>query len=183
MPLTGASRMDRAWIEAHIPHKGSMCLLEEVVSWDPRHLRGRSSTHRSAAHPLSFNGRLGIACGIEYVVQAMAIHGAVAGAARAGAARAGAARAGAVRAGVAGTVISPAKAEVGFLAGLRDLRMQVARLDDIEADLICEVRHIAGDESTALYSFDLSANQRRLLEGRATVVLDAGGRLTGSPPP
>lgn len=172
MPLTGASRMDRAWIEAHIPHKGSMCLLEEVVSWDPRHLRCRSSTHRSAAHPLSFNGRLGIACGIEYVVQAMAIHGAVAGAARAGA----------VRAGVAGTVISPAKAEVGFLAGLRDLRMHVARLDDIEADLICEVRHIAGDESTALYSFDLSANQHRLLEGRATVVLDAGGRLTGSPP-
>ena len=138
-----------------------MCLLEEVLSWDPRHLRCRSSTHRSAAHPLSFNGRLGIACGIEYVVQAMAIHGAVAGAAHAGA----------------------AKAEVGFLAGLRDVRMHVAWLDDIEADLICDVRHIAGDESTALYSFDLSAGQRRLLEGRATVVLDAGGRLTGSPAP
>jgi predicted hotdog family 3-hydroxylacyl-ACP dehydratase len=164
MPLIGASKMDRTWIEAHIPHQGSMCLLEEVVSWDASHLCCRSRTHRGTANPLSSRGRLGIACGIEYVVQAMAVHGAVAGAALAGAVLAG---------------NSSAKAEVGFLAGLRDVRMHAVRLDDIDADLICEVRHIAGDASTALYSFDLSADQRCLLEGRATVVLDAGGRLTG----
>ena len=35
----------------------------------------------------------------------------------------------------------------------------------------------AGDASTALYLFGLSAGQRCLLEGRATVVLDAGGHL------
>lgn len=162
MPVTDAAAMDRAWIEAHIPHQGSMCLLEEVLSWDSRHLRCRSATHRNAAHPLKLHGRLGIACGIEYVVQAMAVHGALAAEARAAGA---------------------AKAEVGFLAGLRDVRMHAQRLDDIEADLICEVRRIAGDESTALYSFDLSADRRRLLEGRATVVLDGGGRLTGYPPP
>jgi predicted hotdog family 3-hydroxylacyl-ACP dehydratase len=168
MSLTGAAKMDRAWIEAHIPHQGSMCLLEEVVSWDSRHLRCRTGSHRSAANPLSSHGRLGIACGIEYVVQAMAVHGAIAGAAPAAAAHAG---------------NSSAKAEVGFLAGLRDVRMHAAWLDDIDSDLICEVRHIAGDASTALYSFNLSADQRCLLEGRATVVLDAGGRLTGNRAP
>jgi predicted hotdog family 3-hydroxylacyl-ACP dehydratase len=89
----------------------------------------------------------------------MAVHGAVAAAARPGSAS--------------------ARAAVGFLAGLRDVRMHCARLDDIDADLICVVRHMAGDESTALYSFDLSADRRCLLKGRATVVLDAGGRLTG----
>jgi predicted hotdog family 3-hydroxylacyl-ACP dehydratase len=150
--------MDRAWIEALIPHQGSMSLLDEVVSWDARHLRCRSRSHRSAAHPLRSSARLGIACGIEYVVQAMAVHGAIAADARAGR--------------------QPAKAEVGFLAGLRDVRMHVERLDDIDADLICEVQRLAGDASTALYSFALSADQRCLLEGRATVVLDAGGRLT-----
>jgi predicted hotdog family 3-hydroxylacyl-ACP dehydratase len=159
MPLNGAAVLDRAWIEAHIPHQGSMCLLEEVLSWDSRHLRCRSGGHRSASHPLRSHGRLGIACGIEYVAQAMAVHGAIAGAALAGARSVGAA----------------AKAEVGFLAGLRDIRMHAQRLDDIESDLICEVRHLAGDAATALYSFELSAAERCLLEGRATVVLDAKG--------
>jgi predicted hotdog family 3-hydroxylacyl-ACP dehydratase len=169
MPLNGAAVLDRAWIEAHIPHQGSMCLLDEVLSWDSRHLRCRSGSHRSAAHPLRSHGRLGIACGIEYAAQAMAVHGAIAGAALAGAALADGTRSGG----------AAAKAEVGFLAGLRDVRMHVQRLDDIESDLICEVRRIAGDASTALYWFDLSAAQRSLLEGRATVVLDAKGRLTG----
>ena len=26
-------RLNRAWIEAHIPHSGRMCLLDEVISW------------------------------------------------------------------------------------------------------------------------------------------------------
>src|SRR6202000_3260510 len=77
MQLSNA-RMDRAWIEAHIPHQGSMCLLDEIESWDARQLRCRSASHRNAAHPLKRHARLGIACGIEYVVQAMAVHGAIA---------------------------------------------------------------------------------------------------------
>ena len=32
--------LDRQWIEQHIPHKGRMCLLDEVLAWD------------AAAHPL-----------------------------------------------------------------------------------------------------------------------------------
>jgi predicted hotdog family 3-hydroxylacyl-ACP dehydratase len=159
MSLSAASKMDRAWIEAHIPHQGSMCLLDEVLSWDAHHLRCSSNSHRDALHPLKLNARLGIACGIEYVVQAMAVHGAIAADARAGG--------------------QQTKVEVGFLAGLRDVRMHVERLDDIDAELICAVKRIAGDASTALYSFDLSAAQRCLLEGRATVVLDASGSLTG----
>ncbi len=172
MSLNDNAVLDRAWIEAHIPHQGSMCLLDEVLSWDSRHLRCRSGSHRSASHPLRSHGRLGIACGIEYVAQAMAVHGAIAAAAQAEAAQTGGTQTGGTRSGG-----SAAKAEVGFLAGLREVRMHSQRLDDIESDLICEVRRMAGDASTALYSFELSAAQRCLLEGRATVVLDAKGRL------
>jgi predicted hotdog family 3-hydroxylacyl-ACP dehydratase len=66
---------------------------------------------------------------------------------------------------------------VGLLAGVRDVRLQVLRLDDIEADLLCEVIHLAGDDSTALYEFVLRDADRCLLGGRATVVLDASRRL------
>jgi predicted hotdog family 3-hydroxylacyl-ACP dehydratase len=155
MPLNSES-LDRAWIEAHIPHQGRMCLLDEVISWDSRHLRCRSASHRLGLNPLRAHGHLGIACGIEYVAQAMAVHGAI------GAERAGG---------------GAARADVGFLAGLRDVRMHAPRLDDIESDLVCEVHRIAGDAMTAIYTFCLNAGQRTLLSGRATVVLDAKQRV------
>jgi hypothetical protein len=53
----------------------------------------------------------------------------------------------------------------------------VLRLDDIEADLLCEVTHLAGDDFTALYEFALRDKDKTLLVGRASVVLDAAGRL------
>jgi predicted hotdog family 3-hydroxylacyl-ACP dehydratase len=149
-------RLDRAWIEAHIPHDGRMCLLDEVVEWNAQHIRCRSGTHRLPDHPLRSQGRLGIACGIEYAAQAMAVHGALAGAAAAGAPR--------------------VRAEVGFLASLRDIRLNALRLDDIETDLYCEATCFAGNRATALYEFALWSDARRLLSGRATVVLDADQR-------
>ena len=72
-------RLDRTWIERNIPHQGRMCLLDEVMEWDAQHIRCRSGTHRLPDHPLHSQGRLGVACGIEYAAQAMAAHGALAG--------------------------------------------------------------------------------------------------------
>jgi predicted hotdog family 3-hydroxylacyl-ACP dehydratase len=149
--------MNRAWIEAHIPHQGRMCLLDEVIAWDARHIRCSTGTHRARDNPLRSHDRLGIACGVEYAAQAMALHGALASAA-AGATAGAAAR-------------------VGLLAGVRDVRLHVTRLDDIESDLFCEVTHVAGDNLTALYEFALRDNDNSLLTGRASVVLDAGTRI------
>jgi predicted hotdog family 3-hydroxylacyl-ACP dehydratase len=70
--------LNRAWIAAHIPHQGRMCLLDEVIDWDRRQIRCRSATHRAPDNPLRSHGRLGSACGIEYAAQAMALHGALA---------------------------------------------------------------------------------------------------------
>jgi predicted hotdog family 3-hydroxylacyl-ACP dehydratase len=144
-------RLDHRWLEDNIPHQGRMCLLDEVIDWDAQQIRCRSSSHRAADNPLRSHGRLGIACGIEYSAQAMAAHGALAGAGR--------------------------RPEFGFLASLRDVRLNVVRLDDIETDLICEARLIAGDDRTALYEFMLGSGVRRLLSGRATVVFDASKRV------
>ena len=149
--------MNRAWIEARIPHRGRMCLLDEVIAWNPGHITCSTGTHRAPDNPLRSHGRLGIACGIEYAAQAMALHGALASAA-------------------AGEDAGAAS-RVGLLAGVRDVRLHVSRLDDIESDLFCEVTHLAGDNLTALYEFALRDKDRSLLAGRASVVLDAGRRL------
>jgi predicted hotdog family 3-hydroxylacyl-ACP dehydratase len=152
-------RLDRSWIERNIPHHGRMCLLDEVIAWDAGHIRCRSGTHRWPDHPLRSQNRLGIACGIEYAAQSMAVHGALAG----GALSPGAPPAGA--------------SEIGFLAGLRDVRLHVARLDDLEAELLADAELIAGDHGSALYEFSLTSASRRLLSGRATVVFDARRRF------
>jgi len=60
---------------------------------------------------------------------------------------------------------------------VRNVRLHVTRLDDIESDLLCEVTHVAGDNLTALYEFALRDKDNSLLTGRASVVLDAGTRL------
>jgi predicted hotdog family 3-hydroxylacyl-ACP dehydratase len=148
--------MNRAWIEEHIPHQGRMCLLDEVLEWDNQHIRCRSATHRAADNPLRSRGRLGVACGIEYAAQAMALHGALA-------------LPGARAAGTGGG----APPEIGLLAGVRDVHFSVSRLDDIESDLFCEATLVAGDGGTAIYEFTLGDGRRILCGGRATIVLNA----------
>jgi predicted hotdog family 3-hydroxylacyl-ACP dehydratase len=161
-------RLDRAWIEAHIPHQGRMCLLDEVISWNAQHIRCRSGTHRLPDHPLRSQGRLGIACGIEYAAQAMAVHGALVGAPAAAAPS---------LVGTGAASAPPrARALVGFLASLREVRLHALRLDDIETDLYCEATCFAGNRVTALYEFTLWSDLGQLLSGRATVVLDANER-------
>jgi predicted hotdog family 3-hydroxylacyl-ACP dehydratase len=150
-------RLNRAWIEARIPHQGRMCLLDEVLAWDAHHIRCSTGTHRELDNPLRSHDRLGIAAGIEYAAQTMALHGALASAA------------------LGASAAAPSR--VGLLASVRDVRLHVLRLDDIEADLLCEVTHLAGDNLTALYEFTLRDQDKSLLAGRASVVLDAGKRL------
>jgi len=68
--------------------------------------------------------------------------------------------------------------KVGFLAGVRDVRLWVSRLDDIETDLICEAILVAGDGRAAIYEFTLGDTLRSLLSGRATILLNANGQLS-----
>lgn len=141
-------QLDRAWIASHIPHQGTMCLLEQVDSWDRDHIRCRSTTHRHSDNPLRGHGVLGSACGIEYAAQAMAVHGAL----------------------LAAENETP---KAGYLTSVRSVVVHVPRLDDIEAALEVEAERLSGDDNTILYGFAVRAAGRLLLEGRAAVVLNA----------
>ena len=141
-------RLNRAWIESRIPHHGRMCLLDEVIAWSDARVSCRSGTHREADNPLRADGKLGIACGIEYAAQAMAVHGAL--------------------------IAGAAQPAAGFLAAVRDVRFHALRLDDVQGDLICDAVRMAGDATTALYEFELRSEAAPLLSGRATVIFDAG---------
>lgn len=149
--------LDHAWIERHIPHQGSMCLLDRVDAWDVERIRCRAGSHRNMDNPLRSHDRLGAACGIEYAAQAMAVHGAL---------------------------LAPedhVSARVGYLVSVRGTRLWVKRLDDISDDLLIEAVCITRGDNNILYQFTVDAGSRRLLEGRAAVVLDAQA-LSGESP-
>ena len=145
---------DRAWIASHVPHAGTMCLLDEVLFWNADRVRCASRAHRASDNPLRAHGRLGAACGIEFAAQAMAVHAALLASA------------------------PQAFARAGYLAGLRGVSINVTRLDDLAEDLVATAERLSGNESTVLYGFTLSAGSRTLIRGRAIVILDA---LTMSP--
>jgi len=149
--------LDRAWIAAHIPHQGSMCLLDTVVDWSPSDIRCRASSHRADDNPLRADARLGAAAGIEYAAQAMAVHGAL---------------------------LAPADAtpRQGYLTSVRGVQLQVSRLDDLTDDLDIHAERLSGDGNTILYQFALTHRGQPVLNGRAAVILDAG-QLATEPSP
>ena len=140
--------LDHAWIAAHIPHSGAMCLLDEVVQWDDETIRCTATSHRDPGNPLRMNGRLAAVCAIEYAAQAMAVHGAVLGAAS-----------------------GPPRA--GFLASVRNVETYVDRLDTLGAPLLVEAVRISGDVNNILYRFVVNCGDQPIVEGRAAVILDA----------
>ena len=140
--------LDHAWIAAHIPHQGDMCLLDAVVDWSENAISCRAVSHTDPANPLRAANRLGAATGIEYAAQAMAIHGAL----------------------LAGQDDAPRQ---GYLTSVRSVTLHVDRLDDLSGPLEVQAERLSGDANNILYQFSVGHAGRCLIEGRAAVVLDA----------
>ena len=132
-------------LRVYLPHTGAMCLLAGVRSFDQDSIECLATNHRHPAHPLRAAGRLGAACGVEYAAQAMAIHGALS---------------------QAGRVVP---APIGAIVGVRHVRFEVDRLDQIEQDLVVTCHRLAHDGGGAMYDFRILASDRVLLSGRVMV--------------
>jgi predicted hotdog family 3-hydroxylacyl-ACP dehydratase len=61
----------------------------------------------------------------------------------------------------------------GYLAGVRDVECAVSRLDTLNSPLTIEAERLMGDGVNVIYQFRVSAEGALVLQGRATVVLDA----------
>jgi predicted hotdog family 3-hydroxylacyl-ACP dehydratase len=134
----------RAAIARLIPHQGAMSLLEQVKSCDAVVIACSTGTHRDPANPLRRDGMLPAACGLEYALQAMALHGAL----------------------TAGAAQGP-----GFLAALAGVEMAVERLDDVADALMVRAEALAQESRGFIYRFEVAGAGRTLLSGRATILL------------
>ena len=105
-----------------------------------------ATSHLDPANPLRRGGVLPGVCGIEYALQAAAVHGALRGGER-----------------------QPA----GYVASLRMVRLSMARLDEPAlGTLTAHARREHGDAAGLLYAIRLeAADGRVLLDGRAAIIL------------
>ena len=129
------ARLDHAGLEALIPHRGAMCLLDRMTSWHATRIECVAVNHRDARHPLRSASGLLASAAIEYAAQAMAVHGALCS-----------------RAGSASRA-------PGFLASARDVRLACWRLDDLPPascdELVLTSERQAADATRILCSFRL----------------------------
>lgn len=146
--------LNRAGIEALVPHAGSMCLLDAVDGWDARSLICRTQSHRRVDNPLRSRGQLSAIHLIEYAAQAAAVHGGLLG--------------------VDGDVFQSG----AMLAAVREFEVGIARLDTLEDALVLSATRLVANANGWLYEFSVRSGERQLARGRLSVI-----RATGGAPP
>jgi len=129
-------------IASLIPHSGSMCLIEQVGSWDNESIICRSSTHRNLDNPLRMNNQLSAIHLLEYGAQAIAIHG-----------------------GLLTKTTQP-----GFLAAIRNAVFYCERIDTLDSEIIIHAKAEVNTEKGAIYNFGITASDLILVEAYATVI-------------
>lgn len=157
--------LDHDTILRLIPQQGRMCLLDRVERWDERTISCSAVSHLAADNPLRRDGALSVVAGIEYGLQAAALHGALIGQdASAGAHPPWSIPGNPAASGAAQT---PA-----FLGGLRDTRFHLPRLDlPAFGRLLVEAEALQRELHGSIYAFVVRAEDgRRLLEGRAAFI-------------
>jgi predicted hotdog family 3-hydroxylacyl-ACP dehydratase len=124
-----------------IPHAGSMCLVDRIVAHTELDIECTASSHTSSAHPLRRDDQLSALHLVEYAAQAMAAHGAL----------------------ISGGV------QRGMLAAVRDIRLHVERIDNIDSELDIKATRRITQTTGSLYDFSIHAGGRLLGEGRIAI--------------
>ncbi len=143
--------LDKAHWQHLIPQRGAMCLLGAVVEWDESHIHARACSHRDLHNPLRADGRLHAVNLCEYGAQAMAVHGGLL----------------ALREG--------RTAASGLLVSLREVKLRVARIDDLPHDLDIHAQRLVAAAEAMQYAFRIEHENVVLAEGRAAAMTSRSG--------
>ncbi|MDR9435515.1 MAG: hypothetical protein RI563_01455 [Thiohalophilus sp.] len=151
MRKSSATVIDKNRICKRIPHAGDMCLIESVMQWDKDSITCLSRTHVDTNNPLRDANKLPVSALVEYGAQTMAIHGALVNE-------------------------QCGEHQGGYLAALKNVRFYDGDLSNIQEEIIISAKKIYSDGKNMIYDFSVSAIEKELVSGRATVF---GGDVTG----
>ncbi len=123
-----------------------MCLLDAALDWSATGITCSTRSHLSLDNPLRSDGRLHAVCGIEYGLQAAALHGALS---------------------------NGSSQPVAYLGALRGVELHADRLDDpaLGTLRVTAMQEMSSPQAV-IYRFALAAQDgTALLSGRATLAL------------
>ena len=138
--------LDKSHWQHLIPHRGAMCLLDVVVEWDESRIHATACSHRDPENPLRADGVLHALNLCEYGAQAMAVHGGL-------------------LAQRDGNTAAP-----GLLVSLREVKLTVARIDDLPGDLDVHAQRLLAGVAAMQYAFRVEHAGVVLAAGRAAVM-------------
>lgn len=127
-----------------LPHTGDMRLLDQVLEWDHDRIQCMTVSHRSATNPLRQDGGLSAVHAVEYAAQAAAIHGVLSSELEGG--------------------------QVLLLAAVRDLELNVTRLDRLQTPLQVNAGLEARSGANAIYRFRLDSDGGCCARGAITLM-------------
>lgn len=132
-----------------VPHAGAMCLLDEVVDWQPERIHCRAEARALADHPLCDGKALPAAALIEYAAQATAAHGTLR-----------------ARSGAGGAAPS-----AGRLVALRHIELADSTTPPTPTLPVIDVHaeRIVADAGGSIYSFCVRVAHAVLARGRLTI--------------
>lgn len=139
--------IDRAQIESLIPHKGTMCLWDQVIDWSNERIVLKADNHRNSHHPLRSQQQLRAIHLCEYGAQAMAVHGGLQASQQ------------------------QSKAKAGLLVALRGVQIYIARIDQLPHALTCTANVLIQTADSQQYDFQIRHQDQLLAQGRAAVIL------------
>ena len=129
-----------------IPHSFDMCLLERVEDWNETNIVCYSNSHLLSDNPLRRKESLSSIHLLEYAAQAMAVHGGLHDREKG------------------------LKMTEGYLAALRDVKINLCDISQQTDELRIEADQILSQAGNMIYSFSVSAADTELASGRATVI-------------
>ena len=139
-----------------LPHSGTMCLIDEIISWDSTNLLAQTESHLNCNNPLRHQGAISSIIGVEYAAQTMALHAAL-----------------------LSQQEDPGNSRKqkpgGYLATIRNIRIDADSLyspDSVNlSPLVISVSVLMCDSQGYSYDFTITADNSPLLSGRLTIFL------------
>ncbi|MEH6569607.1 MAG: hypothetical protein V7709_11050 [Halioglobus sp.] len=129
-----------------IPHSGSMCLLDHLVTWDHQAIEAVAVDVHSEHNPLREDGMLHSVVLVEYAAQAAAIHAAL------------------NEGSIGGN-------SVAYIGAIKSMTLHQPRVDPSDSELHCVACCVLNNANGAIYQLTVSANQKILMDARVVMVL------------
>lgn len=118
--------------------------MDSVVDWSMTTIRCMACSHIDRENPLRQLEGLSSICGLEYAAQAIGVH-------------------------IGLTNSSDHGPAIGYVGGVKTLKLHSPRLDTFQEDLEIECQNLFGQGTNFVYSFVVKAGTAKLLEGRASI--------------